>query len=130
MAFPQALSAHPMRKLHEAALYDHVDKSFEYASDLSGLPVYMSCHCEDPHIPETRVKRSADVLRHLGQITLNLHPGAHHMVMPVDVEIAGPMLCGLNRLMSCFFIRKTRLTVDNSNPSKHSVGLSFTSILA
>ncbi len=68
------------------ALYGHADKLFGYGSDLTGLPVRISNHEEDPHIPMARVRRSAEVLSALGaDVTIETEPGSHHGVLQGDV---------------------------------------------
>ncbi|MBE3638081.1 alpha/beta hydrolase [Mangrovicoccus algicola] len=67
-------------------LYGNPDKLFAYQTDLGGLPVRISNHLEDPHIPMARVRRSAEVLAALGaDVTVETEPGSHHGVLAGDV---------------------------------------------
>ncbi|MEM9755832.1 MAG: dienelactone hydrolase family protein, partial [Pseudomonadota bacterium] len=61
------------------ALYGHGDKRFDYDSDLTGVPVILEVHENDPHIPIARAKRSAEVFESLGAETaLHVMPGSGH----------------------------------------------------
>lgn len=63
----------------EAALYGHSPKRFDYHTRLEGLPVWISCHARDPHIPIARVRQSAEVLTALGaKPEVHVIPGAGH----------------------------------------------------
>ena len=73
--------------------YGHGGKAFDYATDLSGVPVLVTCHERDPHIPLARAERSAEVLRGLGaEARLVAHPGAGHQPMPDGIAAARAML--------------------------------------
>jgi predicted esterase len=66
-------------------LYGFRPKAFDYDSDLSGLPVYLSVHERDPHIPLARSRLSAEVLTRRGaHVTLHVAPGAGHEVLAED----------------------------------------------
>lgn len=70
-----------------AELLDHVPKRFDYAGDLSALPIHISCHTEDPVIPQARVTHSAAVLRAMGAaVALDLCPGKMHGALPSDTQ--------------------------------------------
>ncbi|MEM9319638.1 MAG: dienelactone hydrolase family protein [Pseudomonadota bacterium] len=67
----------------EEALYGHIEKRFDYGTDLSGLPVIIELHAADPHIPLDRAERSADVFLALGAAPhLHVLPGAGHGLGP------------------------------------------------
>ncbi len=67
-------------------LYGHRDKHFDYATRLDGVPVRISLHAEDPHIPLARARRSAEVLRARGaNVDLDVAPGAGHGFLPGDI---------------------------------------------
>ena len=70
-----------------AALYGHADKLLgNPATRLDGVPVYIGCHAQDPHIPAQRVTASADALRAMGaDVTARLHPGAGHGLTDADI---------------------------------------------
>ncbi len=74
-------------------LLGHVPKRFDYDADLSDLRIHIGCHAEDPVIPATRVRESADTLRDLGaEVTLDLAPGNMHGVLPGDLAALRGML--------------------------------------
>lgn len=68
------------------ALYGHGPKAFDYEADLTGLPVYLSVHRQDPHIPLARAQASAEVFTQLGaQVDTVFAPGAGHGLLAEDV---------------------------------------------
>ncbi|SFD50699.1 alpha/beta hydrolase [Roseivivax sediminis] len=70
----------------QADLYGYRGKRFDYATELHGLNVELSCHERDPHIPLARFEESADVLRGLGAtVARRVYPGAGHALMREDV---------------------------------------------
>ena len=76
------------------ALYGFAGKSFDYDTDLAGLPVWISVHDRDPHIPLKRVEDSRDVLAQRGaEIRTKVYPGAGHGVMADDMSA---LRAGLN----------------------------------
>ena len=76
-----------------ADLYGQGPKRFDYAARLAGLPVYIGCHAQDPHIPLRRVRESADVLTGLAAACrVTVHPGAGHGVVQADVTAVRAML--------------------------------------
>lgn len=75
-------------------LYQHPPKRFDYTAPLPGLPVHLTCHERDPHIPLARVRESAVVLDRLGAIvTSRILPGAGH-------GFAEPDMAGLRKRLS------------------------------
>lgn len=53
----------------------------EYAGSLDGTPVFLGCSDVDAHIPEPRVRESAEVLRRLGgEVTMRIYPGMAHTI--------------------------------------------------
>lgn len=69
----------------DPALYGFPSKRFDYETDLGGLPVTITVHERDPHIPLKRARDSAEVFRSLGaEVALHVEPGAGH-----DVTQAG-----------------------------------------
>jgi predicted esterase len=69
-----------------AELYGFADKAFTYDSALDGLPVYLSVHAEDPHIPLKRAQDSIAVFDRLSaQTRLEVAPGAGHGLLAPDV---------------------------------------------
>ncbi len=77
------------------ALHGRRPKAFDYPARLDGLPVWLGCHAEDPHIPRKRVEETADVLRGQGaRVELQLYPGAGHAVTRADAEALRRLLAG------------------------------------
>lgn len=69
------------------ALYGFSDKTFGYTSDLTGMPVYVSVHQQDPHIPVKRAQDSVAEFARLGARTqLEIAPGAGHGLLQADVN--------------------------------------------
>ena len=79
-------------------LYGHRPKQFAYADRLDGLPVYIGCHAQDPHIPLRRVRESETALVRQGAVcTVSIHPGAGHGVTQADAAAVRAMLAGGSR---------------------------------
>ena len=77
----------------DPALNGHAGKVFDYATDLSGVPVLLTCHERDPHIPLKRVHDSAAVLEAMGGgVDLLVHPGPGHQPMPDGIAAARRLL--------------------------------------
>jgi phospholipase/carboxylesterase len=67
-------------------LYGFAPKRFDYAAELTGMPVHIGCHARDPHIPLRRVRESEAVLHSLGaRCDVNIAPGAGHGITDRDV---------------------------------------------
>mgnify|MGYP001791464633 CR=1 FL=1 len=62
------------------------DKAFDYTARLDGVPVYLSCHEDDPHIPLARVHDSARVLEAMGAAAeTRIKPGSGHGFDEADI---------------------------------------------
>lgn len=60
-------------------LYGYPAKAFDYDTDLSGVPVEITVHEQDPHIPLARAKESVAAFERLGAAArLQVTPGAGH----------------------------------------------------
>ena len=69
------------------------DKLFEYETDLSGTPVFLGCSDVDPHIPLSRVRRSALVFQELGaSVDERIYKGMGHLVNRDELEAAQSLL--------------------------------------
>jgi predicted esterase len=65
------------------ALYGFGPKAFDYATRMDGVPVEITVHERDPHIPLARARDSVAVFDRLGARTrLAVTPGAGHGVGP------------------------------------------------
>jgi predicted esterase len=70
----------------EASLYGHGPKRFDYDTDLKGIPVEITVHEEDPHIPLARARDSLAVFESLGaQARFAVTPGPGHGIGPEAV---------------------------------------------
>jgi phospholipase/carboxylesterase len=68
------------------ALYGFGPKAFDYAARLDGVPVEMTVHERDPHIPLARARESEAVFAGLGaKARLSVTPGAGHGIGPEAV---------------------------------------------
>src|SRR5687767_9534787 len=75
------------------ALIENGDQPRDYTGSLDGTPVFLGCGVPDPHIPEGRLQRTADLLRGLGgDVTLREYPGMGHMVSEDEVEFVKGMI--------------------------------------
>lgn len=62
------------------------EKALLYDRRLDNVPVLLSCHQEDPHIPLSRVRDTEAALQALGSsVHLRLKPGAGHGIDAQDV---------------------------------------------
>lgn len=53
----------------------------DYEGSLAGTPVFLGCSDRDPHIPESRVRETGEVLAGLeGRVTTRIYPGMGHTV--------------------------------------------------
>lgn len=67
-----------------------------YSGSLAGTPVFLGCSDVDSHIPQARVKHSAEVLQRLGgQVTMRLYPGMGHQVNQDEIEVIKQMMVNL-----------------------------------
>jgi predicted esterase len=58
-----------------------------YPETLGGTPVFLGCSDRDPHIPVTRVRETADVLRRLGGVVdERIYPFMGHTVNQEEIE--------------------------------------------
>lgn len=68
------------------ALHGHGPKAFDYDARLDGVPVEITVHERDPHIPLARARESEAVFAALGaQTRLTVTPGAGHGIVPEAV---------------------------------------------
>jgi phospholipase/carboxylesterase len=71
------------------------DTPRDYEGSLDGMPVFMGCSDVDGHIPATRVRESAAVLKALGAtVDMRLYPGMGHLVNDEEIEAVRAMLEG------------------------------------
>ena len=64
--------------------------------NFSGTPVFIGCSDIDAHVPETRVRDTADVFTRMGaDVTLRIYPGMGHLVNDDEIALAQAVLDGL-----------------------------------
>ncbi len=77
------------------ALYGFAPKRFDYGTRFHGLPVEITVHERDPHIPLARAEESESVFTRLGaHARLTVTPGAGHGIGP---EAVAAIRARLNR---------------------------------
>jgi len=70
----------------EPTLYGHTPKRLDYDTDLTGMPVTITVHERDPHIPLARAKDSAEAFRARGaEVRLHVAPGQGHGVTEAGI---------------------------------------------
>jgi phospholipase/carboxylesterase len=66
-----------------------------YSGSLAGVPVFMGCDAQDPHIPRSRVDLTAQVLEQMGaQTTVRIYPDLGHSVNQDELVFVRGMLGG------------------------------------
>lgn len=67
--------------------------SWDYDGRFGGTPIFLGCSDRDAHIPESRVRETADVFRRMGaDVTLRIYPGMGHLVNDDEVAFAERLL--------------------------------------
>lgn len=65
---------------------------------LSGTPVFLGCSNVDAHIPETRVRESAEVMHKLGGVVdARIYPGMGHTVNDDEIGAAKAIIAGVGQ---------------------------------
>lgn len=68
----------------------------DYEGSLDGTPVFLGCSDVDFHIPEERVRSTAEVLRGLeAEVTMRIYPGMGHTVNLDEIEHVQRMMNAL-----------------------------------
>jgi predicted esterase len=68
----------------------------DYPGSFDGTPVFLGCSDRDPHIPEARVRESAEVFRRMGaRVTERIYPGLGHTVNEDELSWVRNLLAGL-----------------------------------
>ena len=61
--------------------------------------MFLGCSDIDAHVPETRVRDTADALTRMGaHVTLRIYPGMGHVVNDDEIEFAKGVLDGVEGL--------------------------------
>ena len=65
----------------------------DYPGSFDHTPVFLGCSDVDPHIPEVRVRESADVFRRMGaDVDARIYPGMGHTVNADEIEAVTALL--------------------------------------
>jgi phospholipase/carboxylesterase len=65
----------------------------DYPGRFAGTPVFFGCSDHDAHVPESRVRESADVFTRMGAVvTLRIYPGMGHVVNDDEIAVVQAML--------------------------------------
>ena len=66
-----------------------------------GTPIFFGCSDVDPHIPEARVRESAEVCTRMGaDVTTRIYPGMGHLVNDDEIAWAQELLRSLSQARS------------------------------
>ena len=64
-----------------------------YGGRFDGTPVFFGCGDRDAHVPEPRVRESADLFARMGAaVTTRIYPGMGHLVNDDEISVAQGML--------------------------------------
>jgi predicted esterase len=66
---------------------------WEYRGRFEGTPVFLGCSDRDAHVPESRVRETADVFTRMGaDVRLRIYPGMGHLVNDDELACAEQLL--------------------------------------
>jgi predicted esterase len=64
-----------------------------YGGSFGGMPVFLGCGDNDPHVPLWRVEETASVFASMGaNVTTRVYPGRPHTILPDEIEQARRLL--------------------------------------
>jgi predicted esterase len=70
--------------------------TWNYPGQFGGTPVFLGCSDHDPHVPEARVRETADVFARMGaDVTLRIYPGMGHTISGDEIAVAQRLLDGV-----------------------------------
>lgn len=70
----------------------------DYEGDLANAPVFLGCSDVDPHIPEERVRTTADIFERMdADVTMRLYEGMGHGINEDELRAVTELLDGLSR---------------------------------
>ena len=68
------------------------------ANPFDGTPFFFGCSNVDPHIPEARVRESAQVCTRMGaDVTIRIYPGMGHLVNDDEIATARTLLAAVSK---------------------------------
>lgn len=66
---------------------------WNYGGTFEHTPVFLGCSDRDAHVPEARVRETADLFARMGaEVTLRIYPGMGHLVNDDEIAFAQQML--------------------------------------
>jgi len=72
--------------------------SWDETGGFRSTPVFFGCSDRDAHVPESRVRESAQVFERMGaNVTTRIYPGMGHLVNEDEVEFARRLIAGVVR---------------------------------
>ncbi|HAA14508.1 MAG TPA: phospholipase [Cytophagales bacterium] len=72
--------------------------SDHYQGDLQQAPVFIGSSDEDPHVPESRIEESRQLIEKMnGNIQVKIYPGLGHTIADDEIDIANTMLSQVGR---------------------------------
>ena len=67
------------------------------AGRFDGTPVFLGCSDQDSHVPESRVRESAELFRRMGaDVTKRTYPGMGHLVNDDEIAFAQELLAAVS----------------------------------
>jgi len=67
--------------------------TWNYQGRFDGTPVFLGCSDRDAHVPETRVRETAEVYTRMGaDVTMRIYPGMGHLVNEDEIAFAQRLL--------------------------------------
>ena len=67
--------------------------SWDYPGRFDGTPVFLGCSDVDSHVPEVRVKETAELFTRMGaDVTMRIYPGMGHTVNDDEIACAGRVI--------------------------------------
>ena len=67
--------------------------TWDYPGQFDGTPAFFGCSDRDAHVPESRVRETADVFTRMGaDVTLRIYPGMDHLVNDDEIVFAQHLL--------------------------------------
>lgn len=70
--------------------------TWDHSGGFEGTPMFFGCSDVDPHVPEARVRESADLCARLGaEVTTRIYPGMGHLVNDDEIAWARGLLQAL-----------------------------------
>jgi predicted esterase len=72
------------------------DQPLSHSGDLAGTPVFLGCSDIDMHIPESRVRETAEILGQMNaQVDCRIYPGMGHTVVADEIEAVRDLIAAL-----------------------------------